>query len=818
MFAFGFFCASHSFAADPITVKAISVEDWARENSNFKDYVSVIEDNNIAICGGPNLLCNIEQNQCVRCHIRVFKYHLHGVLFGANSKVGDHWFHYCLPKDKDPSKFADENDDKNSDYRVDYECEKALGRANFDSKEGTLPETVTARRVASWTGLAVTAAAGVGAVFVAGEEIGTLIKALTVTASDALKETQGVCAEGSDGKTYCLEGLGDDVTVTYGDEKKATTKCEILPVKLYNLRKCFFCPLIAVIYNASGVMPNIAFSKLASAFATLIVLGLAIWIAFQTLTHVSSLTKQDAPKFLGNLIKQSYKFLIAFLLLQNSSQIFNLAVTPLLDAGIAFGGQFLTHYQASESAQQQIEEETGKRVDMITPEASKYYTKSTYQKLDLYVGDIQREISFMQAVGTSLICTGNRGMFHTTDVTKFSDGFKMFIQGLVIAAFAFLLSIAFAFYMIDAVVQLGIVGALMPFLIASWPFKVTAQYAGTGFKMLLNSVFVFVFIGLVVSVDLNLIGAAMTSTGNQKQVEERLRCQDEVYRKQNEKSCQKAMDEAAFGGLSAVAEAINAQDENRLIEITDISGMGFLILLFCCIFGFKFMGQVSNLAGQFSSGGIKPIAPSIATMGGSAALSGAKKLTKPVREAVGRKAEDLGMGLLSAAAHPVRTAKSTKAWVKSKFSRGKAGSSGGDSSGGDSGGDTEEKKKSASSGTTENSSKKKTPVVGQKDEKTKKTESTKSGSGPTVGQKPAAGGSGEATSQGGESSGTPQNGGSGADAPEASAPATGNETAQPVQNGTPATASQKQRKYSRRKNKEGQRRTRQRRNYGRRHK
>ena len=69
---------------------------------------------------------------------------------------------------------------------------------------------------------------------------------------------------------------------------------------------------------------------------------------------------------------------------------------------------------------------------------------------------------------------------------------------MVIAAFAFLLSIAFAFYMIDAVVQLGIVGALTPFLVASWPFKATSQYTSSGFKMLLNSAFIFVFIGLAV--------------------------------------------------------------------------------------------------------------------------------------------------------------------------------------------------------------------------------------------------------------------------------------------------------------------------------
>ena len=166
---------------------------------------------------------------------------------------------------------------------------------------------------------------------------------------------------------------------------------------------------------------------------------------------------------------------------------------------------------------------------------------------------------------------------------------------------------------------MGIIGALMPFLIACWPFKLTSSYTKKGFEMLLNSFFIFVFIGLVVSINLELVNAALgQSTRNYQQ------CSDE--------SCKTG--EVKVGALEKIYEAMNSQNEEELKELTDLTGMQFLILIFCCIFGFKFMGQASSLAGKMSSGGMKAIAPSIATMGASAAMSTGKGVTKPIRKAV----------------------------------------------------------------------------------------------------------------------------------------------------------------------------------------
>lgn len=420
----------------------------------------------------------------------------------------------------------------------------------------------------------------------------------------------------STGKKYVVEVKnGKSQGVTY--KEGAFKDCEVLPVKLYNQRKCFFCPLFAVIYRAADNMAILGFTKLAGGFAAILALGLGLYIAFQTLTHVSSITKQDAPKFLGTLLRQTFKFLIAFLLLQYSGQVYTYLINPILEAGLSFGTALLTQSTACEAS-----------TEVMT---TIYYQPSLYASLECFITNVQKEIAFMQTIGTSLMCIGGNAMMLQSTTIDFGDGFWMALQGLLIGGFGFLLSLAFAFYLIDAVVQLGIVGALMPFLIASWPFKLTAQYTSKGFSMILNSFFVFVFVGLVVSVNLQLIDAAMEN-GAQSAETERKETTVQIDDKTETV-------EEKFGALQKLYDAINTQNSEEIKRLTDISGTAFIILLVCCIFGFKFCAQSSSLADKMASGGLKGIGSSIGTMAASAAVSGAKKITKPTRDAIGDRAD-----------------------------------------------------------------------------------------------------------------------------------------------------------------------------------
>ncbi len=395
----------------------------------------------------------------------------------------------------------------------------------------------------------------------------------------------GKCSSGNDGKTYCVDSEG--AIVSYGNDGTSFKRCEVLPVKLHNKIDCYVCPIFRVVYRAADSMAKTAFDKLGHPFALVLAVGLVLWISVQTLAHVTSLTRQDAPQFLVKLMKQSYKFAIAYFLLMYSQEIYTHFINPVLSAGLEFGGQVLPKPASPTNSPQDPKGLSGD-----------YFTSTLYLKLETFILQVHENIAFMGAVGESLLCIGGHKMIGIGGF-DIGNGFQMAIQGIVLLLFSLLLSLAFAFYVVDAVVQLGILGALAPFLIACWPFEITRGKVKPGVEILMHSFFVFVFIGIVVGLNLDLVSAALKGNTGAKGEET----------------------------LNAIWKAINTQDNDALVEMTDISAVGFLILIICCVIGFKLCGQATKLAQKMAGGsGVTGIAPSIATMGASAATGMAKKI------------------------------------------------------------------------------------------------------------------------------------------------------------------------------------------------
>lgn len=384
--------------------------------------------------------------------------------------------------------------------------------------------------------------------------------------------------------------------------------CPPLPIAVADASSCIFCPLFTVIYGAAQEMTDLSFKSLATPMAMVMLVGFALYIAFKVLMHVSSFTRQDAPSFINELLVESFKVLLAFLFLMNPDQIFQHFVSPVLGAGLEFGSAML--FQASDMAQQCL--------NLSVENDTALLPVTLYAKLDCFIRTVQTEIAVNQAIGSSLMCAGRNAA--AGKIAGFWD-FNMVFQGLFIWGFALMLSLAFAFYLIDAVVTLGLVGALMPFLIACWPFKITNKYSKTGIEMLLNVFFTFVFVGIVISINIQLIGQAMNGSSLSADAS--------------------TAGASTASGLSALAEALSGDNIDELKELTDLGAGGFLILIFCCIFGFKFSSQSSTLANKMAGGAGISIAPGIGGMAVKGATNIAKGVTQPARAAGANKIAEL---------------------------------------------------------------------------------------------------------------------------------------------------------------------------------
>lgn len=414
---------------------------------------------------------------------------------------------------------------------------------------------------------------------------------------------------------YTYQGAGEAAFGKYETIDASNTEgCMPLPAKLAETRSCIFCPLFLTIFNAAQTMTTQSFGILGPEIAKVIFVGLALYIAFLVLKYVSSMTKQDTPKFMNELLTQCFKVVVACVLLYTPDFVYGKIIGPVLDAGTELGGALLfeegSSYTQWCSIEQNITDQTnefigGGEEGKDTPLKEGLIPAYIYTKIECFIRAVQAEIALSQSIGSSLMCISRNAAADNVASVPIPD-FPMMFQGLLIWAMAWIMTIAFAFYLIDATVKLGIIGALMPFFIASWPFKATSQYTSTGWNMLLHTFFVYAMMGLVISINIQLILQGVS---------------------------------AGAASADNLQDLINGNNIDALREALDIGFSGFLILIASCLFAFKLTGQAASIAGEFASAGATNIAPGIGTL----ALSGATGMAKKGLNKVGKMADSTGV-------------------------------------------------------------------------------------------------------------------------------------------------------------------------------
>ncbi len=381
--------------------------------------------------------------------------------------------------------------------------------------------------------------------------------------------------------------------------------CVPLPLKLEQSKKCILCPLFGILFSAAQSMSKNSYDMLAQGFINLMLIGFGLYVAYATLKQVSSFTKQDGPKYITDLLTIAFKVVLAYLILKNVSQFYELVLEPLLGAAMEFGAAFLfrSSTSGSDAAFMTCASSTALPEGMSVVDG--FYSTALFAKVNCFVTAVQQELAVASSIGSSMICVARNEAAHWYGLPDLT----MMISGGIIWVFAWLVTLAFGFYLIDAVVRLGVIGGLMPFLIAAWPFKITSGYTQKGWEMFMNTFFTFVFLGLVVSVNIELGMQSMTG---------------------------------GEGGAEKVMELVNANEIKPLVEIMDIGLMGLLFMILCCIFGFKLCAEAISLAGQMSKPQGQNIGAKIGSLGAGAAKWGATKTLK----GAGRVGKDVGGAIL----------------------------------------------------------------------------------------------------------------------------------------------------------------------------
>lgn len=581
-----------------------SVEDFAKEKN-----IGGWRDNEI-FCGDKQTFCNVETQVCLKCSRNSET--VEGAVKEGQKQTGECINYTGRDFSKkmawELAKRATKECFKNA-FAMEQRARDRNGFENFFASIGDFFYDVDYTISIAPQG------------FLAENYQKIVFSAFTVSDNE---EERTFCAPGSteeNPECYLLYSDNNQASFAYGNEKKGeegknvARGCEVLPIKIYNLSKCFLCPLTAAVFSAANEVTIMSFKSFKDAFCRVLIVAFAVWLAFASLQIVFTYTKQDGNKYLSSLILQGGKILIAYFLLNNAGDLFIYFILPVLKAGMVMAKNIAA-----------VEVTPINYIPSTLENAVLFNAGNFYEEVEKFVAGVQSQLAVMQAIGASLFCAGIHQMsiWSVKDVftliSNLGIGIRIVALGGVLFIFALLLIVSFGFYFLDAIIQLAIMGAMLPLMIAGWPFKLTSNYAKTGYKMLLNVFFSIFFIGFVISVELNLVNKALEEI-NRKPIYE--------YSLDGFRVNSTYVGEDRSGGLGGLFKAINTQNGNDIRELTDIGFGGFLLLIFACFFGFKFVSNVPKLAEKLSDAPSLDVAVKAGTVGASAAKGVAKVAISP---------------------------------------------------------------------------------------------------------------------------------------------------------------------------------------------
>ena len=364
--------------------------------------------------------------------------------------------------------------------------------------------------------------------------------------------------------------------------------------------QCLLCPLFIVVFNTVSTITATAVSAFSSSVAKVVIVAFGVWLAIQILAFVASIETRDLKDLIQSIITQGFIVVLAFFILSTGVvKFFNTFVNPIYQTGLSLAD---TMFSSCENGSCPQGDEAVVKVDTS---GVKYESNGLPAEMGISIVNtmtmMENYVRKFKALGSSFMCQSWKEGF------LFIPKFSYLLTGLALWAFSMLLIIGVPFLMVDAVLQLGVAGALLPFAVGCFAFKSTRQYCKKVWETFLNSMFAFLFITIVVLILLGTIKSAVTEgAGNIT---------------------------AAGVNFDSMFLASSAGDTafDAILKQFGWFTFPFLKLVFIFILAWSVMNMAKEFANEFASSmSSTSIGSSIGTMAASTAKGMALKASKPL--------------------------------------------------------------------------------------------------------------------------------------------------------------------------------------------
>ena len=272
---------------------------------------------------------------------------------------------------------------------------------------------------------------------------------------------------------------------------------------------CMFCQMFKVLFNAGSYVAAKSYEAFSSELGQLIIIFLAVSLALIILRNIATMGSKDPNALLNDIFTKTFVGIAIYIIVaKDYYNILNLTLSPIFDTGLSFvksgnttcaNADGIIGYSGS----------AGSGTNGGLP-------MSVGTSIVCAVEDIERKINLLFEFGRWGLCRGNgpdRLFYVIPNPIYIIDGILLYLAGVFFM-------VAYPWVMADAVLQLGIAMAFLPFAVCGYAFQGTRSYLSKVFSWILHSLFVFMFMAILIMCILgyinNLLLGAMENTSDPK--------------------------------------------------------------------------------------------------------------------------------------------------------------------------------------------------------------------------------------------------------------------------------------------------------------
>ena len=396
--------------------------------------------------------------------------------------------------------------------------------------------------------------------------------------------------------------VGSSAYTSYGDSKN-DAECNIDSYR-NSFNSCIFCDLFRVLFNTASSIAKASYTSLAGAMVTLVIIGMALWLAMTILKFISAFDVKEPRILVKTIFNQAFVVFVVVVILRSDIQEFiDLIVTPVFNTGMALA-QLVTSGQTGQTCTgfTQVMEDGG-------------IPSSIGNNILCTIQSIQGKILDIMTLGSTSLCVA----FFKESYWKlcFLPHVGYLLVGVILWLSAFLLMVIYPWLLIDSILQLSVASALIPVAIAAYAFPITRKkYVTKVWETFMTAMFTFLFLSIVIFI---------ITTG-----------------------IEQIMNEVMTPALKHAGTSGKGFD----IIIDAVNGLAwwtvkFLELVFWMLLGWAVLDQAKEFAKSFSKGGfsIKPIGSPFGGMVNNVATQAALGTGKKVWGGTKWAGKQMGQGL-----------------------------------------------------------------------------------------------------------------------------------------------------------------------------